>query len=74
MCTSADLVKAPRMAESSVKRIRAKGDMPLSRVDAICVLSQWTLEPITSSFRLNQAEGVATWRSLIASASLRSSL
>jgi transcriptional regulator with XRE-family HTH domain len=34
--TYADLARALGMAESSVKRTLAKGDMPLSRVDAIC--------------------------------------
>ena len=34
--TYADLALALRMAESSVKRMLAKGDMPLSRIDAIC--------------------------------------
>jgi DNA-binding Xre family transcriptional regulator len=34
--TYADLARALGMAESSVKRMLAKGDMPLSRVDAIC--------------------------------------
>lgn len=34
--TYADLARALDMAESSVKRMLAKGDMPLSRVDAIC--------------------------------------
>ena len=34
--TYADLGRALGMAESSVKRMLAKGDMPLSRVDAIC--------------------------------------
>ena len=100
--TYADLARALGMAESSVKRMLAKGDMPLSRIDAICrvlkldfselaqrvaemrpllaeltetqekavvadkklmlcaicVLSQWTLEQITSSYRLSEAEGV----------------
>jgi len=98
--TYADLAKSLGMAESSVKRMLAKGDMPLSRVDAvcralkldfadlarrvadsqpllaglteaqekavvadkklllaaICVLSQWTLEQITSSYRMSEAE------------------
>lgn len=98
--TYADLALALGMAESSVKRMLAKGDMPLSRIDAICralkldfaelarqladaqpllaqlteaqeravvadkklllaaicVLSQWTLEQITASYRLTQAE------------------
>ena len=98
--TYADLALALGMAESSVKRMLAKGDMPLSRVDAICralkldfadlarrvadtqplvaelteaqekavvadkkllltavcVLSQWTLEQITGSYRLSEAE------------------
>jgi len=88
------------MAESSVKRMLAKGDMPLSRIDAICralkldfaelarrvadaqpmlremtqeqesavvadkklllvaicVLSQWTLEQITTAYRLSEAD------------------
>ncbi|ABM35630.1 helix-turn-helix domain-containing protein [Polaromonas naphthalenivorans] len=98
--TYADLALALGMAESSVKRMLAKGDMPLSRIDAICralkldfaelarkvadaqpllaqlseaqekavvadkklllvaicVLSQWTLEQVTGSYRLSQAE------------------
>ena len=98
--TYADLADALGMAESSVKRMLAKGDMPLSRIDAICrvlkldfaelaqrvadmqpllaeltaaqekavvadkklllaaicVLSQWTLEQITGSYRLSTAE------------------
>jgi len=100
--TYADLARALGMAESSVKRMLARGDMPLSRIDAICralkldfadlarrvadaqpllaeltqeqeravvadkklllvaicVLSQWTLEQITGSYRLNEAEAV----------------
>jgi DNA-binding Xre family transcriptional regulator len=100
--TYADLARALGMAESSVKRMLAKGDMPLSRVDAICralkldfadlarkvadnqpllaeltqaqeravvankklllvaicVLSQWTLEQITTAYRLTQAEAI----------------
>ncbi|MDB5939900.1 MAG: transcriptional regulator, family [Polaromonas sp.] len=100
--TYADLARALGMAESSVKRMLAKGDMPLSRIDAICralaldfadlarkvadaqpllaqltdaqekavvadkklllvaicVLSQWTLEQITASYRVSQAEGI----------------
>ena len=34
--TYADLAQALGMAESSVKRMLTKGDMPLSRIDAIC--------------------------------------
>jgi len=34
--TYADLAHAIGMAESSVKRMLAKGDMPLSRIDTIC--------------------------------------
>jgi len=34
--TYADLARGLGMAESSIKRMLAKGDMPLSRVDAIC--------------------------------------
>ncbi|HET8748046.1 MAG TPA: helix-turn-helix transcriptional regulator [Ramlibacter sp.] len=98
--TYADLAQGLGMAESSVKRMLAKGDMALSRIDAICrvlkldfaelarrvadaqplvneltqeqeravvadkklllcaicVLSQWTLEQITSEYRLSEAE------------------
>ncbi|MDD2925239.1 helix-turn-helix transcriptional regulator [Rhodoferax sp.] len=98
--TYADLAQSLGLAESSVKRMLAKGDMPLSRIDAmcralkldfadlarrvadaqpllaqlsqeqesavvadkklllvaICVLSQWTLEQITSAYRLTNAE------------------
>lgn len=98
--TYADLALALGMAESSVKRMLSKGDMQLSRIDAvcralkldfaelarrvadaqpllaqlteaqekavvadkklllaaICVLSQWTLEQITSRYRLSEAE------------------
>ena len=100
--TYADLSVKLGMAESSVKRMLAKGDMPLSRIDAICralkldfaelarrvantqpllaelteaqekavvadkkllltaicILSQWTLEQITGSYRLTEAECV----------------
>lgn len=100
--TYADLARSLGMAESSVKRMLAKGDMPLSRIDAICralkidfadlarrvadlqpllaelteaqekavvadkklmlcaicVLSQWTLEQITTSYRLTEAEAI----------------
>ncbi|MGB3070544.1 MAG: helix-turn-helix transcriptional regulator [Ottowia sp.] len=100
--TYADLAQALDMAESSVKRMLAKGDMPLSRIDAICralkldfaelarrvadaqpllreltaeqerfvvhdeklllvainVLSQWTLEQMTATYRLTEAEVV----------------
>jgi len=100
--TYADLARALGMAESSVKRMLARGEMPLSRVDAvcralkldfadlarrvadaqpllrelsaeqeravvadkklllvaICVLSQWTLEQITATYRLTPAEGI----------------
>jgi len=34
--TYADLAVSMGMAESSIKRMLAKGDMPLSRIDAIC--------------------------------------
>jgi transcriptional regulator with XRE-family HTH domain len=98
--TYADLAEGLGMAESSVKRMLAKGDMALSRIDAICrvlkldfaelarrvadaqpllkeltqeqekaviadkklllcaicVLSQWTLEQVTSEYRLTEAE------------------
>ena len=100
--TYADLAAKLGMAESSVKRMLAKGDMALSRIDAICrvlkidfaelarrvadsqpllreltqeqeravvadkklllcalcVLSQWTLEQLTTEYRLTQAEGI----------------
>ena len=100
--TYADLAQQLGMAESSVERMLAKGDMPLSRIDAICralaldfadlarhvadnqpllreltpeqeravvadkklllmaicVLSQWTLEQVTTAYRLTEAEGI----------------
>jgi DNA-binding Xre family transcriptional regulator len=90
--TYADLADKLGMAESSVKRMLAKGEMPLSRIDmicsalktdsqpllaeltlaqekavvadkklllvAICVLSQWTLEQITSTYRLDEPEAI----------------
>jgi len=100
--TYADLAQQLGMAESSVKRMLARGDMPLSRIDAICralaldfadlarhvadnqpllreltpeqeravvadkklllmaicVLSQWTLEQVTTTYRLTEAEGI----------------
>ena len=100
--TYADLALALGLAESSVKRMLAKGDMPLSRIDAICraltldfadlaqrvadaqpllaqlsqaqeravvadkklllvaicVLSQWTLEQITTTYQLTEAQCV----------------
>jgi DNA-binding Xre family transcriptional regulator len=34
--TYADLAGSLGLAESSVKRMLARGDMPLSRIDAIC--------------------------------------
>ncbi|MDH5708103.1 MAG: helix-turn-helix transcriptional regulator [Hylemonella sp.] len=98
--TYADLARALGLAESSVKRMMTRGDMPLSRIDAICralkldfaelarrladsqpllaeltqaqeqavvadkkllltaicVLSQWTLEQMTGSYLLSEAE------------------
>ena len=106
--TYADLARALGMAESSVKRMLAKGDMPLSRIDAICralkldfselarsvadmqpllaeltqaqekavvadkklllcaicVLSQWTLEQISGSYRLSEAECIKSFAQL----------
>ena len=100
--TYAALARELGLAESSVKRMFAKGEMTLSRLDqicrvlrtdyaelsrqvadaaprrleltieqesavvadpklllvAICVLSQWTLEQITATYRLTEAEGV----------------
>ncbi|HEY4541679.1 MAG TPA: helix-turn-helix transcriptional regulator [Noviherbaspirillum sp.] len=100
--TYADLAKKLGMAESSVKRMFARGEMPLSRVDAICqalkldfaelarrvaeaqpllaeltleqeravvadkhlllvaicVLSQWTMEQMTTHYRLSDAEAI----------------
>jgi DNA-binding Xre family transcriptional regulator len=111
--TYADLAKGLGMAESSVKRMLAKGDMALSRIDAICrvlkldfaelarrvadaqpllseltqeqerawsptrscccaricVLSQWTLEQLTTEYRLTRRSASSTSRSSTASAS-----
>jgi DNA-binding Xre family transcriptional regulator len=96
------------MAESSVKRMLSKGDMPLSRVDAICralkidfadlarsvadaqpmlvrlsreqesmvvadkkllvvaicVMSQWTMEQILSSYKITETECIASMAQL----------
>lgn len=106
--TYADLALSLGMAESSVKRMLAKGDMSLSRIDAICralkldfaelarrvadaqpllkeltqeqeravvadkklllvaicVLSQWTLEQITTDYRLSQADCIKCFAQL----------
>ncbi|HUR89972.1 MAG TPA: helix-turn-helix transcriptional regulator [Ramlibacter sp.] len=106
--TYAQLAQALGMAESSVKRMLAKGDMPLSRIDAICralkldfaelarrvadaqpllteltpeqeravvadrklllcaicVLSQWTVEQITSAYRISEAECIKAFAQL----------
>ena len=100
--TYAQLAAHLGMAESSIKRIFARGDMPLSRIDevlrllkmdfadlaravvdarplrreltheqeatviadrrlllvAICALSQWTFEPIVSTYTFSGAEGI----------------
>lgn len=100
--TYADLAQSLGMAESSVKRMLSKGEMPLSRIDticralkldfgevarmvcearpmlsemteaqeravvsdkklllvAICVLSQWTLQQMLSTYHLSEAEGI----------------
>ena len=106
--TYADLARGLDMAESSVKRMLAKGDMALSRIDAICrvlkldfaelarrvadaqpllkeltqeqeravvadkklllcaicVLSQWTLDQITTEYRLTEAECIKYFAAL----------
>lgn len=106
--TYADLAAGLGMAESSVKRMLAKGDMALSRIDAICrvlkldfaelarrvadaqpllkeltqeqeravvadkklllcaicVLSQWTLDQITTEYRLTEAECIKYFAAL----------
>jgi DNA-binding Xre family transcriptional regulator len=106
--TYAQLAQSLGMAESSVKRMLAKGDMPLSRIDAICralkldfselarriaesqpllkeltleqeravvadkklllcaicVLSQWTVEQITSAYRMSEAECIKAFAQL----------
>jgi transcriptional regulator with XRE-family HTH domain len=100
--TYAELARQLGLAESSVKRLMSRGDMPLSRVDAICqvlrldfadlarrvadqqpllremtleqeravvadprlllvaicVLSQWTLEQVTTAYRLTEAQAI----------------
>jgi transcriptional regulator with XRE-family HTH domain len=100
--TYADLADALGMAESSIKRVFAKGDMPLSRIDevlrvlkmdfaelarkiadaqplrreltleqeqavvkdrklmllAICAFSQWSVEQMTSTYAVTEAECV----------------
>lgn len=100
--TYADLARELGLAESSIKRLMSRGDMPLSRVDAICrvlrldfadlarrvadqqpllremtheqeravvadpllllgaicVLSQWTVTQITTTYRLTEAQAI----------------
>ena len=50
--TYADLAVALDMAESSVKRMLAKGDMPLSRIDAICRALKLDFAELTSLVQL----------------------
>ena len=65
--TYADLAVAMGMAESSVKRMLAKGDMPLSRIDAICRalkldfadLARRVAEPQQQSLPLDEPEAPA---------------
>jgi len=73
--TYADLAKSLGMAESSVKRMLAKGDMPLSRVDAICRALRLDFaelarrvadaQPLTDRLTLEQERAVVADRTLL---------
>ncbi|MFE8645056.1 helix-turn-helix domain-containing protein [Sphingomonas sp. NCPPB 2930] len=73
--TYADLARAMGMAESSVKRMLAKGDMPLSRVDAICRALKLDFadlarrvadaQPLTVRLTLEQERAVVADRTLL---------
>ena len=73
--TYASLAEALGMAESSVKRMLAKGDMPLSRIDAICQVLRLDFadlarrvadsQPLTESLTLEQERAVVADRKLL---------
>src|SRR5574344_2053551 len=73
--TYADLARELDMAESSVKRMLARGDMPLSRIDAICralkmdfaELAQRVAEaqPLLSELTLEQERAVVADEKLL---------
>ena len=73
--TYAALAKALGMAESSVKRMFAKGDMPLARVDEICRVLKTdfaelarevaAMQPLRVELTLEQEEAVVADRKLL---------
>ncbi len=73
--TYADLADALGMAESSVKRMLAKGDMPLSRIDAICQVLKLDFaelarrvadhQPLLSALSLEQERAVVADKKLL---------
>lgn len=73
--TYADLARALDMAESSVKRMLAKGDMALSRIDAICKVLELDfadlarrvteLQPKLTELTLEQERAVVADRKLL---------
>ena len=73
--TYAELAAALGMAESSVKRMLAKGDMPLSRIDAICRVLRLDFseiarrvadaQPLVKELTLEQEKAVAADRKLL---------
>ncbi|XAH24254.1 helix-turn-helix transcriptional regulator [Xylophilus sp. GW821-FHT01B05] len=73
--TYADLAQSLGMAESSVKRMLAKGDMPLSRIDAICRALRLDFaelarrvadaQPLTDHLTLEQERAVVADRTLL---------
>jgi len=73
--TYADLAKSLGLAESSVKRMFAKGDMPLARVDEICRVMKTDfselarevaeMQPLRRELTLEQENGVVEDRTLL---------
>jgi hypothetical protein len=73
--TYGGLARSLGMAESSVKRMFAKGDMPLARVDEICRVLKTdfaelarevaALQPLRDELTLEQEQGVVADRSLL---------
>ncbi|MES2183253.1 MAG: helix-turn-helix transcriptional regulator [Pseudomonadota bacterium] len=73
--TYASLAEALGMAESSIKRMLAKGDMPLSRIDAICRVLRLDFadlarrvadsQPLTESLTLEQERAVVADKKLL---------
>ena len=62
--TYADLARALGLAESSVKRMLARGDLPLSRVDAICRALKIDFAEVCAAYRISEAEAIGCFAQL----------